>query len=86
MVSIGVPRARSQRREQVALIAPPRRPDRRIGGFALLAIVPGIVAIGAVAVVLAVGLVVLALVGDEIGEREAVMRDDEVDAARRRAA
>ena len=39
----------------------------------------------AVAVVLAVGLVVLVLVGDEVGEREAVMRGEEVDAARRRA-
>jgi len=37
----------------------------------------------AVAVLLAVGLVVLAVVRDQIGEREAVVRGDEVDAGER---
>jgi hypothetical protein len=51
-----------------------------IDGLALGAAIPGEVVVGAVAVVLAVGLVVLAVVGDEIGEREAVVGGDEVDA------
>src|SRR5262249_8845932 len=39
-----------------------------------------VIFIRAVAIVLAVGLVVLALVADEIGEREAVVDRDEIDA------
>src|SRR5581483_4950386 len=42
--------------------------------------------VGAVAVALPVRLVVLLAIGDEIGEREAVMGGDEVDARRRQAA
>src|SRR5690606_15547079 len=42
--------------------------------------VPAPVVVGAVAVVLAVGLVVLAVVGDEVVEREPVVAGDEVDA------
>ncbi|MNM73230.1 hypothetical protein D3C81_849500 [compost metagenome] len=41
------------------------------------------VVVGAVAVVLAVGLVVLAVVADQVGQREAVVRGDEVDAGPR---
>ena len=41
--------------------------------------VPGLVVVRSVAIILAVRLVVLALVGDEIVEREAVVRDNEVD-------
>ncbi len=54
--------------------------------LALVAAVPGQVLVVAVAVVLAVGLVVLALVTGEIGQREAVMGREEVDAARARLA
>ena len=42
--------------------------------------VPAVVVVRAVAIVLAVGLVVLALVRDEIAKREAIMGDDEIDA------
>ncbi len=45
--------------------------------------VPTVVIVGAIAVVLAVGLVVLLVVGDEIVEREAVVAGDEVDRCRR---
>src|SRR5262249_21746415 len=54
--------------------------DGRIVGRSLDATVPAGVVVGAVAVVLAVGLVVLAVVGDEVVEREAVVAGDEVDA------
>ena len=55
-------------------------------GLALDAAVPGAVVVGAVAVVLAVGLVVLVVVGDEVAQREAVMGGDEVDRGVRRTA
>src|SRR6185503_8293400 len=44
--------------------------------------VPGEVVAAAVAVLLAVRFVVLAVVGDEVGEGEPVVAGDEVDAAR----
>ena len=72
-----------QQREQIAHVARARRLDRGIVARALDAVVPGLIVVRAVAIVLAVGLVVLARVGDEIGEREAVVRDDEIDAFRR---
>ena len=50
------------------------------------AAVPAQVVVDAVAVALAVRLVVLVVVGDEVVEREAVVRGDEVDAVRRAAA
>ena len=50
------------------------------------AAVPGAVVVGAVAVALEVGLVVLLVVGDEVGQREAVVRGDEVDRGGRVAA
>ena len=56
-------------------------PHLGVVGLSLHPAVPGEVVAGAVAVVLAVGFVVLAVVGDEIGEREAVVAGDEVDAA-----
>ena len=52
--------------------------DRRVVGRALGAVVPRPVVGMAVLVVLAVGLVVLVVVGDEVGEGEAVMGGDEV--------
>jgi class I fructose-bisphosphate aldolase len=51
----------------------------RIVGLALDAAVPRAVVVGAVAAVLAVGVVVLLVVGDEVGEREAVVGRDQVD-------
>ena len=58
----------------------------RIVGRPLDAAIGAVVVVGAVAVVLAVGLVVLVLVAHEIGEREAVMHRDVVDAGARAAA
>ena len=54
--------------------------DRRVVGRPFDAAVPTAVVVGAVAVVLAVGLVVLLVVGNEIVEREAVVAGHEVDA------
>ena len=51
----------------------------RVVGRPLGAAVPGAVVVGPVAVVLAVRLVVLLVVGDEVVQREAVVRGDEVD-------
>ena len=45
--------------------------------------VPRAVVVGAVPVVLAVGLVVLGVVGDEVGQGEAVVDGDQVDRRRR---
>ena len=52
-----------QRGEEVALLAPAQRVDLGVVGLALDAAVPRAVVVGAVAVVLAVGLVVLLVVG-----------------------
>ncbi len=71
--------------EQVALLAPAQGHDLGVVGRALDAAVPRAVVVGAVAVVLAVGVVVLAVVGHEVGQGEAVVGGDEVDAGRRRA-
>ena len=57
-----------------------------IVGRALDAAVPAAVVVGAVAVVLEVGLVVLLVVRDEVVEREAVVGGDEVDRRGRPAA
>ena len=75
-----------QRGEEVALLARAQLDDRRVVGRALDAEVPGAVVVGAVAVVLQVRLVVLLVVGDEVAQREAVVRGDEVDRGERVAA
>ena len=67
--------ARAQRDDRLAIV-----------GRALDAAVPGLVVVVAVAVVLAVRLVVLVVVGDQVVQREAVVRGDEVDARVRPAA
>ena len=73
-----------QRGEQVADVAPAAGVDAGVVGGAFDAVVPGVVGVGTVAVVLAVRPVVLVLEGDDVRQREAVMRSDEIDAARRR--
>src|SRR5690606_20262008 len=55
--------------------------DHRVVGRPLDAIVPGVVVMLTIAVRLPVRLVVLAGIGDDIGEGETVMRGDEVDGA-----
>ena len=69
-----------QRGQEVALLARAQRVDRRIVGRAFDAAVPRSVVVLAVLVVLAVGLVVLLVVGDQVAQREAVVRGDEVHA------
>src|SRR6201996_4484822 len=68
-----------QRADQVAPLAGPQVVDGRVVGRALGPAVPGPVVVGAVPVVLAVGLVVLVVVGDQVVDGEAVVRGDEVD-------
>jgi hypothetical protein len=47
-------------------------------------VVPRVVEVGAIAVVFAVGRIALGVVGDQVGEREPVVRGHEVERARRR--
>src|SRR5207244_3504346 len=68
-----------ERGQEVALLAGAQREYHRVVGLALGAAVPGAVVRLAVVVVLAVGLVVLLVVGDEIAQGEAVVGGDEVD-------
>ena len=65
--------------DQVLGLAFAEGEDGRVVGRAFDAAVPGEVLVGAVAVVFAVGLVVLVVVADEVVEGEAVVAGDEVD-------
>src|SRR5262249_40815458 len=69
-----------QRREEIALLASAERDDRRVLGRPLDAAIPAEIAVVPVAILLAVRLVVLLVVADEVGEGEPVMGGDEVDA------
>ena len=71
-----------QRGEEVALVPRAGGQDGGIPRRPLGAVVPGQVLVAAVAVALAVGFVVLAVIGDDVGQGEAVVRGDEVDRAR----
>src|SRR5215468_4862873 len=66
--------------EEVACLALPQRVHAWIVGGSLRAAVPRGVVVGAVTVVLTVGLVVLAVVGHEVREGESIVGGDEVDA------
>src|SRR6185437_8337663 len=66
--------------EQIALLLVAKRRDRRIVGRPLGPAVPAEITVVAVAIALAIGLVVLLVVRDEIGQREAVMGGDEIHA------
>ena len=65
--------------QEVALLPPPKRVHLRARRGPLLAAVPGEVVVVAVGVALAVLPVVLVVVGDEVGEGEAVVAGQEVD-------
>ena len=69
-----------QRAHDVAHLLGAQRQDIRVVGRALHPAVPRPVVAFAVAVVLAVGLVVLLVVRHQVGQREAVVTGDEVDA------
>src|SRR5690606_33334844 len=71
--------AEHERGQHVAHLAAAQRGDGRVGGGAFRAVVPRAVVVGAVPVVLPVGFVVFAVVGDEVGQGEAVVAGDEVD-------
>src|SRR5690606_18442985 len=71
---------KQQRRQQVALLALANRDDALVLGRAFGAVVEGQVVAVAVLVLLPVRLIVLLVVGNEIGEGEAVMGGQEVDA------
>jgi len=75
-----------QHDREVADLPLAQRLDLRVVGLALDAAVPAQVVVRAVPVALAVRLVVLPVVGDEVVEREAVVAGDEAHARRRRAA
>src|SRR5262249_33818667 len=79
----GYAERQKQRCHEVATLARADREDGLVVGLALYAAVPRSVVVRAVAVVLEVREVVLLVVGHQIGEREAVMRGDEVDARHR---
>ena len=84
--SIGTPCERNSVVRKLRRCRVAQRVDLLIVGVALGAAVPAAVVVGPVAVALAVRLVVLLVVGDEIPEREPVVRGDEVDRRERRAA
>ena len=75
-----------QRRQQIALLPLAELDDFGIVSRAFDAHVPGVIVVGAVAIVFAVRLVVLLVVADQIVERESVVRGDEIDAGGRAAA
>ncbi|MBG9885182.1 hypothetical protein ABE10_00985 [Bacillus toyonensis] len=72
-----------KRPQEVAHRLPARRLDHRIVGGTLGAMVESAVHLRAVAVLLAVGLVVLDVVRDEVAQGEPVVRGDEVHARER---
>ena len=72
--------------DEVALLAGAQRPHLGVVGGAFGAGVPRPVVRFAVAVALAIGVVVLVVVGDQVLDREPVVRGDEVDRGHRSAA
>ena len=77
--------AEQQRGEEVPLLPRAQPEDLGVVGRPLDAVVPGAVVALAVLAVLAVGVVVLVVVGDQVAQREAVVGGDEVDARDRAA-
>ncbi len=71
-----------QGRQEIALLPAAHGANAGIVGLALDAAIRRQVVVGPVAVVLAVGLVVLVLVGDQIAQGEPVVGRDEIDAGR----
>ena len=72
--------ARAAQREKIPDLPAAQLLHGRVVGRAFDATIPAAVVVRAVAVVLAIGLIVLDVVGDEVIEREAVVAGDEVDA------
>jgi len=81
----GTPWASSSDVSWFAAQQSPPRQNRGILGCSFGTAIQAVVVVGAVAVVFLVGLVVLVLVADQIGEREAVVNGDVIDAGLRPA-
>src|SRR5581483_12234922 len=75
-----------QRSQEVSHLPRAQRVDARIVGWSFSAAVPRTVVVLAVPVLLAVRLVVLLVVGDQVSQRESVVAGDKVDAGARLAA
>src|ERR1700680_4005295 len=69
-----------QRQQEISLLPLAQVDDFGVVGLPLLAAIPGVIVVGSVAVFFAIGLVVLFVVGDQVVERETVVRGDEIDA------
>src|ERR687892_2175523 len=69
-----------QRRQEIALLLPAQGVDGGIVGWALGPTVPTVVLIGAVLVLVAIRVVMLVIVTDQVVQREAVMASDKIDA------
>ncbi len=74
-----------QARQQRAQVTRPRGLDGLIRAFAFGAVVPGEIVVGAVAIGLAIRVIVLASMGNEIAQGEAVMGRKEIHAIRWRS-
>ena len=77
---MGMPWERSEGGQEVPFLFARRAMHPGVVGRPLHAVVPRAVVVVAVAVLLAVRLVVLLVVRDEVGQGEAVVAGDEVDA------
>jgi len=75
-----------QRAPQVALLLFAQGSDRQIVAVPFRAAIPGIVVIGAVAILLQIGFIMLLPVAGQIVQRETVMGGDKIDAGRMQAA
>ena len=78
--NMGTPCDSSTRRQKGTLLLGAERQHGQIVGGAFDAAVPTDVVVGAVAIVFAVGFVVFVVVADQVGQREAVVAGDEIDA------
>ena len=78
--TMGMPWASSRMAAKLRICRLAKGLDGRVVGVAFDAAIPAEIVVDAVAVLLAVGLIVFCVVGDQIVEREAVVAGDEVDA------
>ena len=71
--------------QHIAFLSLTQLVDGRIVRWSFRAAIPTEIVVGAVAVLLAVRLVVFVVIGDQVVERQAVMRGDKIDAGVRPA-
>src|SRR5947207_15938271 len=74
-----------QRSEEVPLLACTQFIDSAVRGRPFRSAIPRTIVIVAIAIILAISFIVFLVVRNEIGEREAVVRGDKIDAGGRRA-